>query len=104
MLVRCSSCTLAHAVVIVVGMLMTALLIGISPASAKGGSVATKGDLPIPLYCFGVVGSEADACPGASLGDFSGSRTVMEERAGNTSVLWRVDARGGVAESTSPLR
>lgn len=101
MLYRCFSCTLAHPVVIA-AMLVTAVLVDVPQAAAKSDSAATKGDLPFPLHCIGaVVGSEAAVCPSASSGHLLGPSTVMEARNGNTSVLWRVDARGGPAEATS---
>jgi hypothetical protein len=56
--------------------------------------MATKGDLPIPLVCFGEQ-ADAQTCADVSFKVPPKPSTVVETRIGNTSIWTRTDAAPG---------
>jgi hypothetical protein len=56
--------------------------------------MATKGDLPVPLACFGAQ-ADAQTCADVSFKVPHVPSIVIETRIGNTSILTRMDAAPG---------
>ncbi len=62
------------------------------PVTPIGFPVATKGDLPIPLGCFGDSPDAQAECMDVAYEVPSKPSIVVETRVGNTSTLMRMDA------------